>query len=115
MHRPARRERAGRRPGTMAAHRPQALPRGSTYDVLQHILNCDDRLRADPRALARRMADLLDLDVDRVLLRLFARCVQESPDSAHLAETARRIATVAEPSGRLVAKAHFANDRHGHC
>jgi streptomycin 6-kinase len=62
------------------------------YHVLQHILNCDDRLRADPRALARRMADLLDLDVDRVLLWLFARCVQESPDSAHLAETARRIA-----------------------
>jgi streptomycin 6-kinase len=63
-----------------------------TYDVLQHILNCDDRLRADPRALARRMANLLDLDLDRVLRWLFARCVQESPDSAHLAETARRIA-----------------------
>jgi streptomycin 6-kinase len=63
-----------------------------TYDVLQHILNCDDRLRADPGALAQRMADLLDLDVDRVLLWLFARCVQESPDSADLAEIARRIA-----------------------
>ena len=33
-----------------------------TYDVLQHLLNCDDRLRVDPRNLAWRMADLLGLD-----------------------------------------------------
>jgi hypothetical protein len=38
------------------------------------------------------MANLLDLDLERVLLWLFARCVQESADSAGLAETARRIA-----------------------
>ena len=28
------------------------------YDVLQHMLNCEDRLAADPGALAARMADL---------------------------------------------------------
>jgi streptomycin 6-kinase len=63
-----------------------------TYDALQHLLNCDQRLRADPRGLARRMADLLDLDADRLLLWLFARCVQESAEFPGLADIARRIA-----------------------
>jgi len=61
------------------------------YDPLQHILNCGRRLHDDPRGLANRMADLLDLDRERVLLWLFARCVQESPDWPRLAEVARRI------------------------
>lgn len=63
-----------------------------TYDVLQHLLNCSERLRDDPRDLAWRMADLLGLDRDRVLLWLFARCVQESLDWPDLAQIARRIA-----------------------
>jgi streptomycin 6-kinase len=63
-----------------------------TYDVLQHLLNCEERLHADPRGLGWRMADLLGLERDRVLLWLFARCVQESPDWPELAEVARRIA-----------------------
>jgi streptomycin 6-kinase len=63
-----------------------------TYDALQHMLNCDDRLRSDPRALALRMAGLLGLDPERLLLWLFARCVQESPDWPGLADVARRIA-----------------------
>jgi streptomycin 6-kinase len=62
------------------------------YDPLQHMLNCDDRLRSDPRGLARRMAGLLSLDPDRVLRWLFARCVQESADDPALAEVARQIA-----------------------
>jgi streptomycin 6-kinase len=62
------------------------------YDPLQHMLNCGERLQSDPRGLARRMASLLDLAPDRVLLWLFARCVQESPDWPSLAEVARRIA-----------------------
>lgn len=62
------------------------------YDATQHMLNCDERLRADPHALAFRMADLLELDRERVLLWLFARCVQESPDWPALAEVARRVA-----------------------
>jgi streptomycin 6-kinase len=63
-----------------------------TYDALQHLLNCDERLRADPHDLARRMADLVGVDQERLLLWLFARCVQESPNSPGLAEVARRIA-----------------------
>jgi len=48
------------------------------YDVLQHMLNCRERLLADPRALARRMADLAGLDAERVQRWLFARAVLES-------------------------------------
>jgi streptomycin 6-kinase len=62
------------------------------YDPLQHILNCPGRLHADPRGFAARMADLLDVDRERLLLWLFARCVQESPAWPPLAEVARRIA-----------------------
>lgn len=36
------------------------------YEPLQHLLNCDQRLTADPIGLARRMADLLELDAGRV-------------------------------------------------
>jgi streptomycin 6-kinase len=63
-----------------------------TYDALQHMLNCDERLNNDPRGLAMRMAELLGVDPDRLLLWLFARCVQESPGSEMLADVARRIA-----------------------
>lgn len=63
-----------------------------TYDAVQHMLNCDVRLHTDPRGLARRLAGLLDLDSERLLLWLFARCVQESPDWPELADVARKIA-----------------------
>jgi streptomycin 6-kinase len=56
------------------------------------MLNCAERLRSDPHGLARRMAGLLDLDPDRVLLWLFARCVQESAEWPSLAAVARRVA-----------------------
>lgn len=60
--------------------------------VLQHVLNCGRRLHDDPVGLVRRLADLLALDPDRLLLWLFARCVQESADHPALAEVARRVA-----------------------
>jgi streptomycin 6-kinase len=62
------------------------------YDPLQHMLNCDERLRADPRGLATKLADLLSLDSDRLLLWLFARCALESPQWPPLADVARQIA-----------------------
>ena len=49
-----------------------------SFDAIQHMLNCEARLAADPGALAQRMADVLDLDADRVTLWLFARCTQEA-------------------------------------
>ena len=62
------------------------------YDPLQHMLNCEDRLHADPRGLARRMAGLTGLDPGRVRAWLFARCVQESAGCPALAGVARRLA-----------------------
>jgi streptomycin 6-kinase len=62
------------------------------YDPLQHMLNCEHRLHADPRGLVRRLAGLLELDGERVLLWLFARCVQESPEWPALGDVARLIA-----------------------
>jgi streptomycin 6-kinase len=62
------------------------------YDVLQHMLNCEERLAADPGALALRMADLAGLDGDRVRQWLFARSVQESIGSPLMRHVAGRLA-----------------------
>jgi streptomycin 6-kinase len=55
------------------------------------MLNCD-RLLTDPGGLARRLAGLLGLDTDRLLLWLFARCVVESPGSPDAARVAALLA-----------------------
>lgn len=47
------------------------------YDVLQHLVNCPDRLTADPYGLIARIADLTELDADRIARWLAARCVVE--------------------------------------
>lgn len=62
------------------------------YDVLQHMLNCDGRLAADPAGLADRMAALAGLDAGRVRRWLFARSVQESVGQPLMHEVARRLA-----------------------
>jgi streptomycin 6-kinase len=81
---------AGREP--WLAIDPKPYVGDPTYDALQHMLNCERRLLADPRGLARRMAELLDLDGERLVLWLFARCVQESPGRPILSGVARRLA-----------------------
>lgn len=63
-----------------------------TYDALQHLLNCPARLRADPLALVRRMAGLLDLDADRLRLWLFARCMVDTGWDPPLVDVARQVA-----------------------
>ena len=62
------------------------------YDVLQHMLNCKGRLRVDARGLAVRMADLAGLDRERVVLWLFARCVQEAPGWPWTVDVAKALA-----------------------
>ena len=62
-----------------------------TYDAVQHLLNCAERLHADPTGLADRMAGLLDVDAVRLRRWLFARCVLEAPGEPALADVARRI------------------------
>ncbi len=61
------------------------------YDATQHLLNCAERLHADPAGLADRMADLLEVDPVRLRRWLFARCVHESPGDPPLADVARRL------------------------
>ncbi len=53
------------------------------YDSLQHMLNCESRLQANPVVLVQRMAELLPVDPERLRSWLFARCVQESLDQPH--------------------------------
>jgi streptomycin 6-kinase len=48
------------------------------YDVVQHLLNCNASLQADPVGLLTEVADLAGLDAARVRRWLFARCVEES-------------------------------------
>ena len=62
------------------------------YEPVQHMLNCDQRLATDPASLAQRMAELLDLDPERVRRWLFARCAQESLHDLTMREPARKLA-----------------------
>jgi streptomycin 6-kinase len=71
---------------------PKPYTGDPAYDVLQHMLNCEERLAADPGALALRMADLAGLDGDRVRQWLFARSVQESVGSPLMRHVAARLA-----------------------
>jgi streptomycin 6-kinase len=48
------------------------------YDVLQHLLNCNGSLQADPIRLLTEVADRAGLDARRLRQWLFARCVVES-------------------------------------
>jgi streptomycin 6-kinase len=61
------------------------------YDALQHMLNCEERLLADPVGLVERLAGLLELDADRLRRWLFARCVQEVPGDPALLDVARQL------------------------
>ena len=70
---------------------PKPFVGDPTYDALQHLLNCEDRLQADPRGLATRVAGLLGLDPERLLLWLFARCVVDSASWPWAFEIARRV------------------------
>jgi streptomycin 6-kinase len=71
---------------------PKPFVGDPAFDPVQHMLNCDERLAADPQRLARRMAGLLELDPQRVTLWLFARCAQEAPNDPSKREPALRLA-----------------------
>ncbi len=71
---------------------PKPFVGDPAFDPVQHMLNCDERLARDPAALAQRMAELLELDPERVKLWLFARCAQESLHDETMREPAQRLA-----------------------
>lgn len=70
---------------------PKPFVGDTTYDALQHHLNSKGRLESDPVALAMRMAGLLGLDAERLLLWLFAYCVVQSVDFPWMLGVAEQI------------------------
>ncbi|TNM67266.1 kinase [Streptomyces sp. NP160] len=63
------------------------------YDVVQHFLNCERELHTDP--LVRAVAGVTDLDEERLVRWLFARCVQECWRWPVLAPVARTLSSAA--------------------
>jgi streptomycin 6-kinase len=64
------------------------------YDATQHLFNCVERLRWDPKGTIGRMADLLGVDCERVRLWTFARAAadpREDWGNAELLSIARSL------------------------
>jgi streptomycin 6-kinase len=62
------------------------------YDPVQHLLDDDQRLAADAAGVTGHMAGLLDVDVQRLRLWLFARCAEESLDRPEFVDIATELA-----------------------
>jgi streptomycin 6-kinase len=76
---------SGRREPWLAID-PKPFVGDPAYDATQHLLNCEDRLRAAPLETTRRFAELLGVDRERVRLWTFARlAVADSPLAGRLA------------------------------
>jgi streptomycin 6-kinase len=50
------------------------------YDLVQHLINCQARLHHDPIGLVRRVADLAEVDEERLRLWTFARAAADPRD-----------------------------------
>jgi len=59
---------------------PKPFVGDPAYDATQHLLNCRERLRADPHGTIKRFVNILDVDAERVRLWTFARLVAEPRD-----------------------------------
>ena len=59
---------------------PKPFVGDAAYDLTQHLINCEERLQADAPGLIRRVADLAEVDADRVCRWLFARAAAEPRD-----------------------------------
>ena len=64
------------------------------FDATQHLLNCRSRLRLEPFDTMHRVADLLEVDYDRVRAWTFARLAAEPRDNwdDEATELAKKIA-----------------------
>jgi len=47
------------------------------FDVVQHLHNCEARLQADPIGMVQRLADLTEVDAERLQLWTFARAAAD--------------------------------------
>ena len=59
---------------------PKPFVGDPAYDVTQHLFNCQERLRSDPKGTIRRIADLAGVDRERARLWTFARAAAEPRD-----------------------------------
>lgn len=56
---------------------PKPFIGDAAFDLAQHLHNCETRLHADPVSLVKRMADLAEVDYERVALWTFARAAAD--------------------------------------
>jgi len=59
---------------------PKPFVGDPAYDGTQHLFNCSARLLSHPRTTIRRLADLLEVDSERLQLWTFARAAAEPRD-----------------------------------
>lgn len=74
---------------------PKPFAGDRAYDPVQHLMNCETRLHADPIALVCRVADLAAVDAERLRLWTFARAAADPRDDwkdVRWMATARRLA-----------------------
>ena len=60
---------------------PKPFVGDRAYDATQHLSNCKDRMLTAPVAAIQRLADLLEVDGERVRLWMFARSAAEPRDT----------------------------------
>jgi len=56
---------------------PKPFVGDRAYDPVQHLMNCEARLHADPIRLVCRVADLAEIDAERLRLWTFARAAAD--------------------------------------
>src|SRR6185437_9980980 len=56
---------------------PKPFVDDRAYDPVQHLMNCEARLHADPIGLVCRVADLAEVDAERLRLWTFARAAAD--------------------------------------
>jgi streptomycin 6-kinase len=74
---------------------PKPFVGDRSYDPVQHLINCEARLQADPIGLVRRVADLAEVDSERVRRWTFARAAADPRDdwkNTRWTEIARKLA-----------------------
>jgi len=59
---------------------PKPFVGDRAYDPVQHLMNCETRLHRDPISLVRRVADLAEVDAERLRLWTFARAAADPRD-----------------------------------
>lgn len=59
---------------------PKPFVGDRAYDATQHLINCAERVIADPRRTIEEFAALLEIDAERVRAWLFARAAAEPRD-----------------------------------